>query len=133
VNELVLAVATDDGENLIDRHFGDAEFYYLYRIAPEGSEFIKSIAPREIKEDESLKDGDPAKAKGVAAFLRPEGVVVTAARAYGPNIKRIKQQFVCVLVNGNVEEAVQTVMDNFSMINDEWGKGEDRNYLTLRK
>jgi len=131
MDSFIVAVATDDGKNLIDRHFGDADYYYLYRVSKEKQEFLKSVS-KKFNEDESLKDGDPEKAKGISAFLKPFGVKVTAAKAYGPNIKRIKKHFVCVLANGNIQDALNKIQENFPEVEAEWEKGGERNYLTLR-
>lgn len=38
---LTIACATDDGVNFINRHFGDADYYYIYNLTPEGATFIK--------------------------------------------------------------------------------------------
>ncbi len=58
---------------------------------------------------------------------------VVVSKAFGPNIKRIKKKFVCVLMNDDsLEKSISTFRKNFKMILDEWEKGEARNHLSLK-
>lgn len=43
---LNVACATDDGYTLLDRYFGSAGYYYIYRLESGNAEYIKSIETR---------------------------------------------------------------------------------------
>ena len=51
---------------------------------------------------------------------------------FGPNIKRIKKKFVCIVLNDDtLEKGIETTQKNYDKIVSEWKKGEDRGYLEL--
>jgi methyl-accepting chemotaxis protein len=51
INEFIVAAATDDGKNFIDRHFGDAQYYNLYRISPTGIDRLGEVENKSIEEE----------------------------------------------------------------------------------
>ena len=127
---LVIAVATDDGKYFIDRHFGDANYYNLYRLTPEKAEFIKKVT--NISEKEQMH-ADPVKAQGITEILRKEKVQVAASKVFGPNIKRIKKKFVCVLTNADsIKEVLIVLQKQFSRLTQEWEAGEVREVIRLQ-
>ncbi len=126
------AFATDDGNKFMSRHFGDAEYYFIYEIENKNAEFVKKI-DNTTEEDENIH-ADPQKARGIAGLLLQEDVSVVVSKVFGPNIKRIKQKFVCVLVKDEyISDGVQRICDNVKMIYDEWEKGTERKHLNLQK
>ena len=128
-----LAFATDDGKTFIDRHFGDAEYYDVYEISGADSEFIKRITNTTEEDDESIH-ADPEKAKGVAGLFKNENIKVVVSKVFGPNIKRIKKKFVCVLMNDNsILESIKKIQQNIHVVDNEWSKGEKRNHLNLKE
>ena len=131
MENLRIAVATDDGETFVGRHFGDAEFYDVYDLTPGGSEFILRV---ENRTEEEEGHADPRKAGGIARLLKQQGVQAAMTRIFGPNIKRIKSKFVCILTgHEEVAEGLKTAREQFDAIAAEWDKGEERNFLDLRK
>jgi len=127
-----IAFATDNGKSFIDRHFGDSEYYYIYEMNASGIEFVKKIE-NTTEEDKEEIHADPVKAKGVTEMLKNEDIKVVIAKIFGPNIKRIKKKFVCILMNDNdISESIIKVQQKFDLILSEWNKGEDRNHINLR-
>ncbi|OQY32406.1 MAG: hypothetical protein B6241_11145 [Spirochaetaceae bacterium 4572_59] len=127
---MTVAFATDDGINYIDRHFGDADYYDIYEISADGSEFVKRINNTTEEDDDDSGHGDAEKAKGIAGILKVEGVHCTVSKVFGPNLKRIKKKFLCVLFkSGNIETGIETLKENYSSLNSEWEKGEERTFL----
>ena len=58
---------------------------------------------------------------------------MAVSRVFGPNIKRIRKQFVCVITDGpEIPEALRLVAGHFEAIVQEWDKGESRGHLVLR-
>lgn len=56
---------------------------------------------------EDIEDvhADPKKAKSIASLLSAEGDSVVVSKVFGPNIKRIKKFFVCVIIkNDSIEQ-----------------------------
>ena len=128
-----VAFATDDGKIFMDRHFGDAEYYYVYEISETDSRFLKKIKNTTEEDDESIH-ADPEKAKGVAGLFKNENIKVVVSKIFGANIKRIKKKFVCVLMNSSsISESIDRIQQNFDLISNEWNKGEERNHLNLKE
>lgn len=126
-----VAVATDNGKRFVDRHFGDAEFYDIYQVSSSESEFVRRVANVTEEED---GHADPKKARGIVGLLRKEGVQVGLTRKFGPNIKRIKSKLVCVLTgHEEISQGLEILQWNFDTVVGEWKKGEERDFLDLRK
>ncbi len=131
MESLTVAVATDDGKSLIDRHFGDAEYYYIYRLTPDSFELIKKI---ENTTEEERQHADPVKAKGVTGMLKEENVQVAVSKVFGPNIKRIRKYFVCVTAPGQtMEDALSKLPDHFQELAAQLEAGESRGIVKLER
>ena len=129
--ELLVACATDNGKNFVDRHFGDANYYNIYKISEEGFEYVKKI---ENTSEEEKVHADPKKAKGISGFLKNEDVKILLSKQFGANINRMKKKFVPVVVNTDrIEEGLARAIHNLDLIIDEWNKGEERKHIVLRK
>ncbi len=127
--KMKVAFATDNGINFMDRHFGDALHYRIYEINEDNFELIDSI---ENNTEEEKRHADPKKAKNITNLLKEKDVQVAVSKIFGPNIKRIKSKFVCILTKEKtIEEAIISIQKNISLIQKEWELGEERNYLRI--
>jgi len=132
MNNMMVAVATDNGEKFIDRHFGDAKYYDIYKLTNTNALFIKRI--ENVIEEQEAVHANPEKAKGVAGLLKKENVTVVISKIFGPNIKRIRKNFVCVIMNDeSIKDALERLIYNWALIVTEWEKGAERNHCILRK
>ncbi len=130
--ELLFAFATDDGDTLKDDgHFGNAEYYSIYRINSDKADFIEKRKNTKIEEDESKIHGDPNKAKSVSFVLK--GINVLVSKRFGPNITRIIKKFSCVVIREGflIKDVVKLVRANLDSITAEYQKGEKRKPLIL--
>ena len=128
--KLKVAFATDDGKTFMSRHFGDAEYYYIYEIDNENAEFIKKIS--NTTEEEEDTHADPKKAKSIAKLLKQEQVQILVSKVFGPNIVRIKKKFVCILIKENsIKNSIDIIKSNYLTIAEEWEIGENRDFLKL--
>ncbi|MGQ4832295.1 MAG: NifB/NifX family molybdenum-iron cluster-binding protein [Candidatus Asgardarchaeia archaeon] len=88
---VLVAVGTDDGVLLADKHFGDSKYFYIYKL--ENGDWklveIRENKTLEIEEDESYDHGDPRKFRKVIDLLKDVDILV--AFRMGPNYKRIVQ------------------------------------------
>ena len=125
------AFATGDGKSFTNRHFGDNDYYYIYDISESESRFIKRINNTAAAIEEKVH-ADPAKAKGVTGLLKEENVKVVISKVFGPNIKRIRKKFVCVMMNNTISDCINIIKENYNDISDEWGKGEERKHMNLK-
>ncbi len=128
---LKIAIATDDGNSLISRHFGDADNYYIYDLTAHNIQYVGTI---KNSVDEEEGHADPKKAKSIAQLLKEEKVEVVVSKLFGPNIKRIIKQFSCVIVStDDMHKAENLIQQNFTIIKDELDKGENRQPIKLTK
>lgn len=132
IKKLTVAFGTDDGEKFINRHFGDAKFYDIYEIDENKAEFIKRI--NNTTDEEEEVHADPKKAKGIANLLLQKNVNVVVSKIFGPNIKRIKKKFVCVVMNDKrITGSLNRLCARVQTVIDEWEKGTNRKHLSFRK
>ena len=126
------AFATGDGESFTNRHFGDNDYYDIYDITTSESKFIKRINNTTTTIEEKTHT-DPGKAMGITSLLKKENVQVVVSKVYGPNIKRIRKHFVCILINSNsISNSLNIIMENSKVILDEWEKGEGRKHINFK-
>lgn len=129
--EMVIAFGTDDGTNLNDNHVGMARYFLLYKFSEEEEEFVEKRENVKFKGDESMKHGDPNKAKATSSVLA--GVDVLVGKRFGPNLPRLVKKFVCVIARTDtVENAIRITRQNMEKIIAEKNKGEDRRHLILQ-
>ena len=130
MQKLKVAFASDDGKTFMGRHFGDAEYYHIYEIDENNSELINII--KNTTEEEEDIHADPKKAGSIAKLLKQENVQIVVSKIFGPNIKRIKKKFVCILMKQNsIENGVNIIKENLPIIIEEWEKGEERKHLSF--
>lgn len=129
MQKLKVAFATDNGKTFMGRHFGDADYYHIYEIDENNSELINII--KNTTEEEDIH-ADPKKAGSIAKLLKQENVQIVVSKIFGPNIKRIKKKFVCILMKQNsIENGIDVIKTNFLTIAGEWEIGENRKHLSL--
>jgi len=128
-SELICAFASDDRESFMTRHFGDADIYIIYSISNENVRIIDEITNNV---DEEENHADPKKAKSIAKILKSADVQVCVSPVFGPNIKRIKKKFVCIIMNETkIKRAVSIIQDHFDDIYDQWNRGKDRDIMHM--
>ena len=128
--ELLVAFATDDGKLFMNRHFGDAKLYLIYKISKLDIQFVEKV---ENTTSPEKQHADPEKAKGIIGLLKKKAVQVVVTKNFGPNIQRIKSVFVCVrLKEDSIDEGAKTVQKHLQSIYYEWLLGENRDFLNFR-
>jgi len=128
--ELLIALGTDDGENLNNDHVGMAKYFYVYKFLNGKKVLIEKRKNVKFKGDESIKHGDQEKAKVTSSVL--EGIDVLVGKKFGPNITRLLKKFVCVVVRTeSLSNAIEAVYCNMDRIVEEKNKGRDRKHIVL--
>lgn len=131
-----VAAATDDGRCFPPRHFGDARGYDLYDI---GENAIRPVGRLMNSSGEEKIHADPQKAQGVAGPLRKAGVQAAVSSVFGPNLKRVKKRFVCLVVRrgvtpeaAQIQPALREIQRRLEEVSAEWERGEKRSVLQIR-
>jgi predicted Fe-Mo cluster-binding NifX family protein len=128
--DFLIAFGTDDGESLNDDHFGMAKYFYVYRFSDKKKEFIEKRKNVKFEGDESIKHGDPKKAKATSSVL--EGIDVIVGRKFGPNIVRLLKKFVCVVVReDSICNAIEAAYSNKEKILEQKNNEANRKHLVL--
>ena len=129
--ELLIGFSTNDGESMIKDHAGQAKYFDVYRFSDGTAEFLERRDNSKYKGDETMKHGDPKKARATLEALK--GLDVLVARMYGPNLPRLLKKLLCVVVRTQkVSEAVGIVKENLESVSQEHKKGEGRKHLVLK-
>ena len=129
--ELLIGFATNDGDNMIKDHAGQAKYFDVYSFSDGKAEFLERRDNSKYKGDETLKHGDPKKAQATLEALK--GLDVLVAKMYGPNLPRLLKKLLCVVVRTQkVSEAVEIVSVNLEIVSQEHKKGEARKHLVLK-
>jgi len=128
--KFLIAFGTDDGKNLNNDHVGMADYFYVYEFNNGKEELVAQRKNGQFKGDETMKHGDPEKARATSSIL--EGVDVLVGRKFGPNLLRLLRKFVCVVVRTNaLDSAIEAVHNNMSRIAEEKNKETDRKHIVL--
>jgi len=129
--ELLIAFGTDDGESLNSDHVGMAKYFYVYRFSNGKEELVERRENMKFKGDESMKHGDPGKARATSSVL--ENVDVLVGRRFGPNLPRLLKKFVCIVVRTDtITNAIKAVHNNMDAIGEQKNKGQDRKHVVLK-
>lgn len=135
---LVAAIASDEGKHIPKSHFGEAKQFVLVRISADTAVPLEVIPNPHAADDGGSgahhhHGGDPDKGAGIGRILGQKGVQVMVSRAFGPNIKRMRQRFVPVRVQvEEVDGAVALLQAHWDEVRSQWLAGEGRTHLVLR-
>jgi len=114
--ELVFAIGTDDEKTIKqDDHVGMSKQFSIWKYSKGKLTFQETRDNARYKEDETRIHGDPNKAKATALALK--GVDVLVGKMFGPNIVRLKNRFVCVVIRElQINKAIKIIEENIENI-----------------
>jgi len=128
--ELLVAFSTDDGENMIKEHAGQAKYFDVYRFSEGNAVVLERRDNSKYKGDEAMKHGDPKKAQATMEALRGANVLVN--KMFGPNLPRLLKKLLCVVVRTEkISDAIEILKQNWVRVQEEYQKGESRKHLVL--
>ncbi len=130
-SQINIACGTDDGVAFTEEHFGSAKFYLLYSMDLETGE-LEYVGKTYNTTSPEETHGDPKKAKSVSELMK--GVHILMGSAMGPNIVRIRKNFIPVVSREKyIESAMEKLKDKLSVIkrNLEMPIGEDREIIHI--
>ena len=127
---MIIACATDDSHNFIDRHFGDADYYLIYELTDGKFVMIDRIMNTT---EEEKQHADPIKAKGIIDLLLEKNVQVGLTKVYGPNINKVKKHIVPILIStDDINSGLEKVLENINMIEDQIASKDEKSPIDLR-
>jgi len=130
--QLLVAFSTYDGQGLVtDDHAGMAKYFDIYKFTDGEVDFVERRENSKYGGDESMRHGDPKKAKKSLGAL--EGVDVWVNPRFGPNLPRLLKKMLCVVVRvKTIEEAIELIRDNLDSVAEGCAAGEQRQHLLLK-
>jgi predicted Fe-Mo cluster-binding NifX family protein len=127
---MIIACATDDGKQFISRHFGDANYYFIFKL--EHNTFVHIDTVVNTTEEEK-QHADPNKAKSIVDLLKEKNIDVAITKVFGPNIKRIKKHFVPVLVSvDDINSGLSRLKKSLELVNESIAMEINRQHIDLR-
>jgi len=64
--KFLVALGTDDGENLNNDHVGMAQYFYVYEFSNGSEKLVEKRENTRFEGNEAMKHGDPEKAKATS-------------------------------------------------------------------
>lgn len=124
--KLMFAIGTDDGRTIkSDDHVGMSAFFHVFEYSNGEMIFKEKRENPKYKSDETRIHGDPGKAKATASVLK--GIDVLVGKMMGPNIVRLKNQFVCVIVREKeMVNVINIIKENICTIFNEKNKIDNK-------
>lgn len=137
VENLIVAIATEDGVSMPKSHFGEALQFEIYSVSAGGAEKRQTVrnphAEEKHGDGQHHGGGNSGRGNGIGRLLGEYGVQVMVSRAFGPNIQRMRQRFVPVKVDVERPEAALTLLQShWDEVVSRWQQGESRKHLVLR-
>jgi len=122
--DLLFAVGTDDNETIkSDDHIGMSKYFQVWKYSGGKLTFKEKRENVKYKEEDERIHGDPNKAKATSSVLT--GVNVLVGKMFGPNIVRLKNKFVCVVIREpRIKKATEIIKENINEIVEEYNKKE---------
>lgn len=128
---LLVAFGTDDGKNFNNDHVGMAKYFHVYEFSNGKEQLVEKRGNVRFTGDETIKHGDPEKAKTTSSVLK--GMDVIVGKKFGPNLPRLLEKFVCILVKtSSIATAIEAIHNNMDRIAEERDKEEGRKHIVLK-
>ncbi|HKL11748.1 MAG TPA: NifB/NifX family molybdenum-iron cluster-binding protein [Clostridia bacterium] len=129
---MIVACATNDGENFVSCHFGDAKQYDIYEMDEKGYRLLETVRNTTGEEEEEIH-ADPRKAKGIVDLLRKKKVQLGMTKVFGPNIKRVARHFVPVIANEDkISQGLKALLEDHKRIERIIEEDKKDTYLDLK-
>jgi len=128
---LLVAFGTDDGKNFNNDHVGMAKYFHVYEFSNGKEQLVEKRGNVRFTGDETIKHGDPEKARATSSVLK--GMDVIVGKKFGPNLPRLLEKFVCILVKtSSIATAIEAIHNNMDRIAEERDKEEGRKHIVLK-
>lgn len=129
-NTIKIACATNDGINLTQDHFGEADYYIVYELDQQKNlRFIEKVKNNSIEEK---MHGDPRKAASVSSLLKDMHVLLCCAM--GKNVITMRKKYCPVISRDtNIERALERLKDKYNDLLREINRtlGDDREIIRI--
>lgn len=125
-----VAFATNDGKNMVNKHYGDADFYVIYEISKGDVVFVEKRENSTTEADERFH-GDPQKADKIGKIM--QGVQVLCNKQFGKNIVNMTKKFVPILFDiDSIDDAIKVIQIRFDEVVEQLEAQENRKHLSFR-
>jgi len=130
----IIACGTSEGKNLYEGKFDSSPYFHIYEINVRGFEFKEEIENFSREEPEDPEPSEELKAKNISSLLKAKSVNVLLVHQMDSEIAKISKNFVPIISHElNIERALNSVKEKLHLVEREWRKGENREYLILEE
>ncbi len=117
IKKITFAIAVDNANKLLPKHFGDAEKFILYNYENNELCYAYELVNKFREYDETHEHGTKKKGEAIAHFLKKNGVDILVSQQFGKNIQIVNRYFVAVLVSENTpKETIPTLKKHLETI-----------------
>ncbi len=126
---MIVACGTDDEKNFTKNHFGDSKFFLIYKVDEKGFELLSKV---ENNSPEEKHHGDPAKAGFIGKVLKQHKVQGIFAFAMGPNIVRMRKNFLPIISRiEDINEALTLLQKRIKEMEEKFKKQGDKEVIYI--
>ncbi len=111
MTNLIFAFAVSAAHVFEPKHFGDADYYQLFKWNKEGFEFIEALENPFKNFDET--QGARHKGEQISEFLLTNKVQVIVSKRYGKNVQVVNQSFLPVITDSTSRDECFSVLENY--------------------
>jgi len=130
----IIACGTSEGENIYEGNFGNSPHFHIFEMNARGFEFKEEIDNFSLEESEDRESTEELKANNISSLLKSKSVNVLLVHQMDPEIAKISKSFVPIISHElNIERALNSVKEKLHLVEREWRKGENREYLILEE
>ena len=131
---LKFAFAVNKENKFNNRHFGDADKYFIYGQVDHELVLIGEEINNFKLLDEEHEHGSKRKGNAIIKLLKEKEVNVLVSMQFGKNIKIVNEYFIPVIIHSeNPEDAVDILNKHLHWIKDEWdNNSSDYKLFTIK-
>lgn len=127
MEKIRICIGSNDGENIVKSHMGDAQFFYIYDILNNReTKFVE----KKINSAKDIKHGKADKMQEIIKILKDTDIFV--ANKMSPNFKKIAQKTMfqpLIVKEEKLEDILNILKNKFAEIDELVTKRKNAEYL----
>ena len=128
---MIIACGTDDEINFTKNHFGDSKIFLIYDVNENGFNLLEKVVNESPEEEQH---GDPKKAGFIGGVLKQHEVKGIFAFAMGPNIVRMRKNFLPIISRvENINEALTLLQKRVKELEEKSNRQGDKEVIYVGK
>lgn len=133
--DLKFAFAVNSAGIFEEKHFGDADQFFIYKLDDNNQLVFDKTIKNEFKNaDKGDAHGSMKKASDIINLLKENKVAVMVSTQFGKNIKRINEHFIPIIIySESIDDTIKAINKHIHWIKEEWeGSLYDYKLFTIK-